>query len=47
MLVERDSTMIVGTRRYTSTDNDYDLRLTRLLHNDTIFADTFGGAHAD
>ena len=47
MLVERDSTMIVSTCRYASATNDYDLRLTRLLHNDTIFADTFGGAHAD
>lgn len=47
MLVGRDSTMIVGTRRYSNVDNDYDARLTRLLHNDTIFADTFGGANAD
>ena len=47
LLVSRDATMIVGTRRFTPVGNDYDAALTRLLHNDTIFADTFGGAHGD
>lgn len=45
--VTRDATLIVGTRRYTSADSDYDARLTRLLHNETIFADSFGGANSD
>lgn len=47
LLVSREATMLVGTRRFTPANSDYDARLTRLLHNDTIFADTFGGAHAD
>ncbi len=47
LLVSREATMIVGTRRYTPVGSDYDAYLTRLLHNDTIFADTFGGAKAD
>jgi hypothetical protein len=47
VLVATGSTMIVGTHRFDSIGNDYDMRLTRLLHADTIFADTFGGANAD
>lgn len=47
MLITPDATMIVGTRAWSMSANDYDIRLTRLLHNDTIFADMFGGARSD
>lgn len=47
MLVTTDAAMIIGSRRYQSTNSDYDVRLTRLLANDTIFADMFGGTKAD
>lgn len=45
--VTNEDAMIVGTRRYDATTADYDVLLWRLRANDTIFADMFGGAHAD
>lgn len=47
LLVDRGSTTIVGTRRWNAGANDYDMRVTRLLHNDTVFADDFGGPRAN
>lgn len=47
LLMSGDAAMIVGTRRWDTAGNDYDAQLTRLLANDTIFADMFGGARSD
>lgn len=47
LLMSGDAAMIVGTRRWSTVGNDHDAHLTRLLTNDTIFADMFGGARSD
>jgi hypothetical protein len=41
------ATRLLGTRAWRMSASDYDIRVTRLLHNDTIFADMFGGAKGD
>lgn len=45
--VSADATMIAGTRRFSAANHDCDTRVTRLLPNDTIFADLFGGVASD
>ncbi len=39
--------MIVSTRRFDTVSSDYDARVMRLLPNDSIFADLFGGESSD
>ncbi|KAB2897680.1 MAG: hypothetical protein F9K31_11400 [Dokdonella sp.] len=45
LLVDADSTLVVGSRRWNATD--WDATLFRTLTNDTIFTDQFGGATSD
>lgn len=45
LLVDADSAMLIGTRRWSSTDDD--VTVLRTLTNDTIFADMFGGPASD
>jgi len=45
LLVDADSTLVVGSRRWSATD--WDATLFRTLTNDTIFSDHFGGATSD
>ena len=45
LLVDADSAMLVGSRRWSSTDDD--VTVLRTLTNDTIFADMFGGPASD
>ncbi len=47
MLVTSDAVMAAGTRRYTTVGPDYDATLVRLLVNNSIFADQFGGPNSD
>lgn len=45
LLVDADSALLVGSRRWSAPD--WDVTLIRTLVNDTIFADLFGGATSD
>lgn len=45
LLVDADSTLVVGSRRWNASD--WDATLFRMLTNDTIFTDHFGGATSD
>jgi hypothetical protein len=39
--------MLTGTRFWSSNDGDNDITVARLLANDSIFADQFGGPGGD
>jgi len=43
LLVDADSAMLIGTRRWSGTD----VTLVRTVANDTLFADMFGGPASD
>lgn len=47
MLVDSVSVMLTGSRFWSSSNGDYDITVTRLLANDSIFADQFGGPGSD
>ncbi|MEO7063122.1 MAG: hypothetical protein ABI082_05015 [Dokdonella sp.] len=47
MLVDSNSVMLTGSRVWSTANDDVDITVTRLLANDTIFADQFGGTSSD
>ncbi len=47
MNVSNSSVELVGWRAFTSSPSNLDFTMSRMLANDTIFADQFGGAHSD
>ena len=47
MLVDRVSVMLTCSRLWSFGSLDYDITVTRMLANDTLFASQFGGPHSD
>jgi len=47
MNVDNGIVELTGSRALGTDPNDFDITLTRLLANDTIFASQFGGSQGD
>lgn len=47
MAADDGSVVLVGSRGFTTSSLDYDVTVARLLANDSIFANQFGGAASD
>lgn len=47
MIVEKESLLLTGSRLWALSTNDFDVTVTRLLANDSIFADAFDDSDAN